>query len=183
MTTPNQPHKTVDLPPKGDRNADPITDTAGAHPIEAGVGAALGGAAAGMAAGLAAGPIGVVAGAVIGAIAGGYAGKGVGELIDPTTDDPWLKENFANRRYVKKGESFDHYVPAYRYGGHAESQYGGKSFDEVEPHIKPEWEKARGASAMEWDHARDAVRDAYDRTTQLRSERARKAGDTGHRKT
>ena len=37
--------KKVDLPPKGPRNADPLTDAPGAHPIETGVGATLGGAA------------------------------------------------------------------------------------------------------------------------------------------
>src|SRR5829696_9726496 len=77
--------KTVDLPPKGDRNPDPITDAAGAHPVEVGVGTALGGAAAGLAAGAAAGPIGAVIGAVVGGVAGGYGGKAVGEAIDPTT--------------------------------------------------------------------------------------------------
>src|SRR5215208_7191241 len=77
--------KTVDLPPRGDRNPDPITDAAGAHPIEAGVGTALGGAAAGLAAGAMAGPVGAVLGAVVGGVAGGYGGKAVGEAIDPTT--------------------------------------------------------------------------------------------------
>ena len=41
-TTKNDAEKKVDLPPKGPRNADPLTDAPGAHPIETGVGAAVG---------------------------------------------------------------------------------------------------------------------------------------------
>ena len=180
MPNKKQAAKKVDLPPKGDRNADPITNAAGAHPIETGVGAALGGAAAGMAAGLVAGPVGAVIGAVIGGVAGGYAGKGVGEVIDPTVDYRWLEENFAGRSYVKKGEKFDHYVPAYRYGGQAETKFAGKPFEEIEPEIKPEWDNVRGESNMKWDRARHAVKDAYERTLQLRAERLRaeQAGGT-----
>src|ERR1700704_15922 len=124
--------KKVDLPPKGDRNADPITNAPGAHPIESGVGAALGGAATGFAIGAATGPVGAAIGTVAGAVAGGCAGKEICEMIVPTTDDNWLKANFTSRSYVKKGESFDTYAPAYRYGGSAEARYKGRSFDDIE---------------------------------------------------
>src|SRR4051794_19941667 len=79
-----RPAKTVDVPPRGGRNLDPITKAPGAHPVEVGVGTALGGAAAGLAAGAAAGPVGAVLGAVVGGVAGGYGGKVVGEALDPT---------------------------------------------------------------------------------------------------
>src|SRR5215216_2890454 len=95
--------KKVDLPPKGPRNADPLTDAPGAHPIETGVGAAVGGAATGLAIGALGGPVGAVIGGVVGgAVAGGLAGKGVGELIDPTTEDTWLREYFGTRTEHKK---------------------------------------------------------------------------------
>src|SRR5262249_44404492 len=110
------PEKKVDMPPKGRRNPDPITDAPGAHPIETGVGAAVVGAATGAVAGAFTGPIGAAVGAAAGAVAGGYAGKGVGEMIDPTTDDTWLRDNFDSRPYVQKGDTFEKYVPAYRYG-------------------------------------------------------------------
>ena len=45
------PEKTVDLPPYGPRNPDPITNAPGSHPIETGIGAAIGGAASGLAVG------------------------------------------------------------------------------------------------------------------------------------
>ena len=74
--------KKADLPPKGRRNPDPITNAPGAHPIETGIGAAVAGAASGLAVGAVAGPVAAVVGAAAGAVAGGYAGKGVGEIID-----------------------------------------------------------------------------------------------------
>ncbi len=106
MATKFNPEKKVDLPPTGNRNADPITDVPGSHPIETGVGAAAVGAAGGMAVGAVTGPVGAAIGAAVGAVAGGYAGKGVGEMIDPTTEDNWLRENFKSRPYAAQGRYF-----------------------------------------------------------------------------
>jgi len=167
--------KSMDLPPKGDRNADPITNAAGAHPIETGVGAAVGGAAAGFGIGMAAGPVGAVIGAVAGAVGGGYAGKAVGEMIDPTTDDNWLKENFDSRPYVKKGDTYDAYTPAYRYAGQAEARYGDRSFEEIEQDIHSDYDKSPAAKVMAWDRASPAVKDAYIRICQIRNENAAKS--------
>ena len=171
MATKKDPEKSVNLPPTGSRNADPISDQPGSHPIETGIGAAVAGAASGMAVGTVAGPVGTAVGAALGAIAGGLAGKGIGEMIDPTTEDNWLRENFSSRPYVQKGESFDTYHDAYRYGGEAESRYQGRSFDEVENDLKCDWGASKAKAGMAWDRARGAVKDAFDRTIQLREER------------
>src|SRR5262245_35636209 len=132
MADPRNPEKSVDVPPRGDRNPDPITGAAGSHPIETGIGAAAAGAASGLAAGAVAGPVGAAVGAAVGAVAGGLAGKGVGEMIDPTTEDNWLRENFSSRPYVRKGETYENYESAYRYGGQAESHHRGRGFHDVE---------------------------------------------------
>ena len=116
MSAKINPEKKVDLPPAGRRNADPLTNAPGSHPIETGVGAAATGAVSGMAAGAVVGPVGAAVGAAVGAVAGGYGGKAVGEMIDPTTEDSWLRDNFASRPYVQKGDAFEKYQPAYRYG-------------------------------------------------------------------
>ena len=86
-----------------DSNPDPITGEPGAHPVGVGFGTAVGGAAAGAAAGAMAGPVGTVAGAVIGGVAGGLAGKGIAESIDPTAEDAYWRENYANRSYYDQG--------------------------------------------------------------------------------
>jgi hypothetical protein len=157
------PEKKVDVPPRGDRDADPMTDQPGAHPVELGVGAA----AAGMAAGAVTGPVGAAVGAAIGAVAGGLAGKGVGEYIDPTIGDTYLRDNYASRPYVRKGDTFDTHVPAYRYGGQAEATYGGKPYESIEEELRTGWTN----EDLPWESA--AVRDGYERSCAIR--KARKA--------
>jgi hypothetical protein len=162
--------KKIDLPPRGSRNADPITDEPGAHPIEAGIGAAVGGAVAGVAAGSVAGPVAAALGAAAGAVAGGYAGKGLGEMIDPTTEDNWLRDHFTSRPYVNAGESFDTYVPAYRYGAEAEAKYGDGGIDLMDEKLQRDWEASKDSN-MPWTIAKAAVHDAYTRTVQIRRAR------------
>jgi hypothetical protein len=165
------PEKKADLPSKGNRNPDPITLAPGSHPIETGIGAAVAGAASGSAVGAVAGPVGAAVGAAVGAVAGGYAGKGIGELIDPTTDDNWLRDNFTTRPYVREGDTFEKYYPAYRYGAKVESNYGEDDFDMIEGDLESGWNKTRNRAVMPWEHVRNAVKDSYERTVQIRRER------------
>ena len=122
----------------------------GSHPIETGIGAAVGGAATGAAVGTVAGPVGTAVGAAVGAVAGGYAGKGIGELIDPTTEDNWLRENFSGRPYVKQGETFDTYHPAYHYGAEAESSTGAGASPNIERDLERDWESRQDRGNMTW---------------------------------
>jgi hypothetical protein len=154
-----------------DANRDPITGAPGSHPVGTGVGAALGGVAAGAAAGTVAGPVGTLVGAAIGAVAGGLAGKGVAEKIDPTVEDGYWRENYEDRPYIVEGASYDDYGPAYRYGVDSFGSYPGRSFDDVEADLSRDWGTRRGTSSLEWDHARSASRDAWQRLSD-RVERA-----------
>jgi uncharacterized protein (TIGR02271 family) len=166
------PEKTVDLPPYGSRNPDPVTDAAGSHPIETGVGAAIGGAASGAAVGAVGGPLGAVVGAIVGGgIAGGFAGKGIGELIDPTTEDNWLREYYDRDKTRAADATEETYRPAYRYGLEAGTRYDGRRWDEVESDLRTDWDRSRGDSNLNWDQARGAVHDAFDRTIRLHEER------------
>ena len=189
MATNKDPEKTVDVPPYGSRNADPITDQPGSHPVETGVGALIGGAASGMAVGMVAGPIGAAIGAAVGAIAGGLAGKGAGELIDPTTEDNWLRESFGTKTYADKHETYEHYTPAYKYAAEAaQTKFAGKPFTAVEHDLKADYEKTTHAATMPFEKAKPALKDAYDRTIQLREEKLNvgketvKTGEVGVRK-
>jgi phage tail tape-measure protein len=163
----NNRKKMVDLPPTGGRNADPITGEPGSHPIEAGIGAAVAGAAAGVAASAVAGPVAAAIGAAAGAVAGGYAGKGIGELIDPTTEDNWLREHFPSRSYVEAGDRYEDFRPAYRYGALAESKYGDAGIDLMDEQLQSDWEASKDSN-MPWTKAKGAVQDAYARTVQIR---------------
>ncbi len=156
MSNINDPHS-------GDANLDPISGAPGAHPVGTGIGAALGGAAAGAATGTVAGPVGMAIGAAVGAIVGGLAGKGVAEVVDPTRESAYWRDNYTTRPYVERGSSFDDYGPAYGYGVTALALYPGRSFDDVEPDMARDWPDGRGASRLDWHNARPAARDAWDR--------------------
>ncbi len=167
------PEKNADLPPYGSRNPDPLTDTPGSHPIETGLGAVLGGVASGLAVGtLTGGPIGAVVGAIAGgALAGGYAGKGVGELIDPTTEDNWIREYTAkNKTDSVAGDLFR--GEAYRFGVRSEARYPNSQFDFVIPQLRSEWgqQHANEKSEADWDNVEKVVRDGFDRSRDLRNE-------------
>jgi len=144
-------------------NPDPITGEPGSHPIGTGLGAAGAGAAAGAAGGAVAGPVGAAVGAVIGAVAGGLAGKGVAESIDPTAEDKYWRDNHASSSYATKEHGFEHYQPAYKLGYESRSLHGDKPWSEVESELRTGWEKNRGTSKLDWDHARHATRAAWDR--------------------
>lgn len=146
-----------------DANRDPISGTPGAHPVGTGVGAVLGGAAAGAATGTVAGPLGTVLGAAVGAVLGGYAGKRVAESIDPTVEDAYWRDNHSRRPYFDSGATYDDYGPAYGYGVAEFARYPDRSFDEVEPELGRNWEDRRGDSALDWDRAKPAARDAWQR--------------------
>jgi hypothetical protein len=146
-----------------DENLDPISGEPGAHPVGTGLGAAGAGAAAGALGGAVAGPVGAAVGAVIGAVGGGLAGKGIAESIDPTAEDAYWRENYQSRPYADRSHDYDDYRPAYRYGWESRSVHAGKAWDDVEPDLEGGWAKARGKSRLEWEKARHAARDAWDR--------------------
>lgn len=151
-------------------NPDPITKAPGSHPVGTGVGAAVGGAAgvggamaAGAVAGSVVGPAGTVAGAVVGAVAGGLIGKGVAEGVNPSVEHTYWQENYKTRPYVRTGATYDQYGPAYQYGWESRGRYSGKKFDDVETDLSRDWDRSRGKSSLQWNDAKRAARDAWDR--------------------
>ncbi|HEX5687439.1 MAG TPA: hypothetical protein VFY73_25765 [Ideonella sp.] len=145
-------------------NRDPITGAPGAHPVGTGFGAAIGGAAAGAATGTVAGPVGSVLGAAVGAVLGGLAGKGVAEMVDPTAEDAYWRENYKDRPYIGDG-TYDDFGPAYAYGVEAFSTYPSRTYDDIEPELSRKWTTARGTSSLEWERAKHATRDAWTRVS------------------
>lgn len=134
-----------------------------------GTGAVLGAAAGGVAGGATAGalvggvtgPVGAAIGAVVGAAVGAIAGR----KVDPVVEDAYWRDNHSTRQYLKSGSSYDDYAPAYRYGVDAFSRHPGRSFDDVEADLGRDWASSRGRSSLEWDHARHATRDAWQRVS------------------
>ena len=145
-----------------DINPDPITREPGSHPVGTGVGAA-GGAVTGAAIGSAAGPVGTIVGGVIGAVAGGAAGHGVAEMIDPTVEDAYWRDNYKNETYAKRDLDYTHYEPAYRTGYTGYGKYAGRKWDDVENNLQHDYEQAKGKSSLAWSDAKHATKAAWHR--------------------
>lgn len=128
----------------------------------AAAGGVVGGATAGALVGGMTGPAGAAVGAAVGAVAGAVMGK---KAADPAIEDKYWRENHGTRPYARKDVEYDHYSPAYRAGVESYNRNQGRSFDEVEPELQRDWGRARGNSSLEWEHARPAARDAWDRVS------------------
>ncbi|MBO9880930.1 hypothetical protein [Xanthomonas sp. D-109] len=147
-----------------DLNRDPISGTPGSHPVGVGIGGAAGGVAAGALAGTVFGPLGTLIGAAVGVVAGAAAGKGVAERIDPTGEDAYWREEYRNRDYAKADYDYDRdYAAAYGLGLQAREQYPSRTWDEHERELSHDWGTRRGDSRLEWDEARLAARDSWER--------------------
>ena len=144
------------------RNPAPITKAHGSHLVGTGIGAVAGGAAAGAAVGTVAGPVGTIAGAAVGAVVGGLAGKGVAEMVNPTIEDAYWRENHSRQPYAK-GRLYDDYGPAYRIGYEGYAQYGANegTFEEREVELRKSYEATQPKLA--WGEARPASRAAWQR--------------------
>lgn len=148
-----------------DENRDPITGESGSHAVGVGLGAAGAGAAVGAVGGAVAGPVGMVAGAVIGAVAGGVAGKAAAEVVNPTQEEKFWREQHASRPYARGSSAYEDYASAYKYGWESAGRVRGEgqTFENVEGALGRGWNDARGTSGLGWNEAREATRDAWNR--------------------
>jgi hypothetical protein len=150
-----------------DANPDAITGAPGSHPVGTGVGAAAAGAAGAAIGSLIPGigtAIGGVVGAVVGAVGGGYAGKAVAESINPTDEDAYWRAEHKNRNYYDQSLDYDtDYGPAYRTGVEHLNRNPQHQYTEAEADLQQQWQINRGSSRLDWDRAKLAMRDVYDR--------------------
>jgi uncharacterized protein YcfJ len=148
-----------------DANRDPITGAPGAHPVGTGVGA-TGGGATGAAIGAAVGgPVGAAVGLAVGAVAGGLAGKGAAEAVNPTAEEAYWRDNYNRADFYNKSYTYDDYSPALRTGYEGYSRYGtqGKTWEQVEPSLRTDYDRVKGKSRLEWEQAKAATRSAWHR--------------------
>lgn len=114
--------------------------------------------------------IGVGTDVVVGAAAGGIAaGKSaarkIAELVNPTAEHEFWREEFANRPYFTLRTPYEQYGPAYQYGweSYVKHNLEVKTFKDVEPQLGRDWESRRGQSKLSWTLAKGAARDAWQR--------------------
>jgi hypothetical protein len=105
-------------------------------------------------------------------------GNRIAKAIDPVTEEAYWRENFSSRPYVNRGEVFNEYRPAYRYGVDAYARREGRSFEQAEPELMRDWDHAKGISSLTWDDAMHATRDAWQHVSDI-VERAT-PGDSDH---
>lgn len=163
-------------------NQNPSVESSGASSVEqertgsraadVATSAILGGATAGVVAGSVAGPIGAAVGAVLGAVAAGLAGNAIDESIDKDIEEAHWREAYVQRPYVRVGDTYEDFGPAYGYGVTAFILHPGRSFEDAEEALARDWASARGASALDWDRARPAAEDAWYRAGELQRRRS-----------
>lgn len=156
-----------------DTNPDPITKEPGSHPIATGVGAAAAGAAGAAIGSVVPGVgtlVGGAIGAVVGAVGGGYAGKAAGEAIDPTGTDEYWSKNYKTREYAKGDADYDKYRPAYHVGSTLAETSKSPEFDETAARRTWESNPACKTSGLDFDSAKPAMRDEFNRRLKLREE-------------
>jgi hypothetical protein len=162
----NKPAARGDLRTPAEREREGANNPLGTHPIGTAAGGVAGAVAAGAAVGSVAGPVGTAVGAAIGAAAGGMAGKLAADYVDPQMEDEFWRKNWSDRKYVDGGFTYDQdWGPAYRYGVDAYTRYPDRSYDEFESELATGWADARGQSRLDWDRARHATREAWQRVS------------------
>jgi len=153
-----------------DVNDGKVTSSSSSHPIGTVIGTVGGMAAgvsgavvAGAAVGSAAGPLGAAIGAVIGGGIGAGVGHEIAAEINPKAEDLFWRENYKTRPYILAGSDYDDYRPAYRYGVDSYRKFPDNDFDVLEPGLSTDWYSSRGDSELDWEDAKHATRDAYER--------------------
>lgn len=87
------------------------------------------------------------------------------------------KQQFSNEPYYESGRDFADYDAAYRVGTEGRGLHSDKRFEQIEPDLKCEWERAKGAAGIGWDKAKQAARAAWNRVDQTSTDNTR---DSGH---
>ena len=79
-------------------------------------------------------------------------------------DDSYFRKHY-DANYGTSGRAYQDYTPAYSYGSTmaADQQYRGKSWNDVEPNLRQDWESRNPGSA--WDNFKAAVHHGWDKIT------------------
>ncbi len=85
-------------------------------------------------------------------------------IAEWSNENTYWRNNYNSRPYYIHGTGYTDYEPAYQYGVDAYNQYPDKAFDDFDSEqLQQGWNERRGSSTLDWSHARDAMRDAYNR--------------------
>ena len=74
------------------------------------------------------------------------------------------RETHATRAYVIPGSTYQDYSGAYALGEGVRRRYPGQHFDDLDEKLAADWGVARRKSLLDWDQARPAAREAWERS-------------------
>jgi hypothetical protein len=106
-----------------------------------------------------------------GASTGSYSGAPAGQAGTRSTgssldlDDDYRKHYSST--YGADDGSYDDYAPAYGYGAEMRSHalYQNRSWDEVEPNLRSDWEQRNAGTGLSWEKMKAAVRHGWNKIT------------------
>jgi hypothetical protein len=85
------------------------------------------------------------------------------QTIDSTPELAHWDASFRLRPCSSHG-TYQDFEPAYAYAITSLSRAPARDFDKDETDLAEGWESARGKSNLSWEHAKEAVSDAWDRS-------------------
>jgi hypothetical protein len=83
---------------------------------------------------------------------------------DFAAEEAFWRSAYPSRPYYVADVPFETYAAAYRHGWESRTKHPERTFADVEADLRGEWEKSEGGRQLDWDRARPAVSDAWDRT-------------------
>lgn len=109
------------------------------------------------------GPVDEVLGAILDVGLPGLSEQTMGDLINAAVEHEFWRDTHASQAHAKDGEEYAVFEPAYRIGYTLYIPQRGheRSFDEVEHHLRREYELTE--STLSWDKARAAAAAAWKR--------------------
>jgi hypothetical protein len=83
---------------------------------------------------------------------------------DFSGEEAFWRSTYPSRPYFAPDVPFETYAAAYRHGWEARSKLSTRSFADVERLLRTEWEQSDAGRQLDWNRARPAISDAWDRT-------------------
>jgi len=89
------------------------------------------------------------------------------DKITPDIDDDSYYRTHWNARYSNANDTYDDYLPAYRYGDEARrlQKYRSRHWNEAESDLRSDWESRYASGPSTWDKFKDAVRHGWNKIT------------------
>lgn len=113
------------------------------------------------------GPVGTVIGGIAGALGGWWTGRAISEAAESLTEDDeaYYRRHYESDTSRAADRTYDHARPAYHLGHIASRnpEYKGRSWDEVEPHLRRGWSDDVSKRHGSWESLRGYAREGYTR--------------------